>query len=126
MTLFAAGGLFFNEWYWEPIFRALVALPLIGIVAFVTALAVRRWLPSPGHRVWVAVRIIVGGRALVLGGACSWRPDSCPRPRSGRPVRAARGTLVSVWATAVTEAEVLAYFDALRPVAPGELKFKRG
>ena len=23
MTLFAAGGLFFNEWSWDPIFRAL-------------------------------------------------------------------------------------------------------
>ena len=51
MTLFAAGGLFFNEWYWEPIFRALYALPFLGIAAFVTAIAVRRWVRPIGQRV---------------------------------------------------------------------------
>jgi hypothetical protein len=33
---------------------------------------------------------------------------------------------VSVSGFAITEAEMLAYFDALRPVEPDELEFKRG
>jgi hypothetical protein len=36
------------------------------------------------------------------------------------------GTLVSVSTSEVSEAEMLAYFDALRPVEPDELEFKRG
>jgi hypothetical protein len=36
------------------------------------------------------------------------------------------GTLVSVSGSEITEDELLAYFDALRPVAPDEIEFKRG
>ncbi len=68
MVLFAdGGGLFFYEWYWDPIFKAIAALPVLGIVAFGLALLSRRWIPKLGHRVWVAVAIIVGGEALILG-----------------------------------------------------------
>jgi hypothetical protein len=69
MVLFAdGGGLFFNEWYWGPIGHAIVALPFLGILAFVMAIVSRRWIPNLGHRVSVAAVIIVGGEALVLGG----------------------------------------------------------
>jgi hypothetical protein len=67
VTLFAdGGGLFFYEWYWDPIFRALKLLPLIGIVAFVVALAARPLIPKLGPRIVVAVGIIVAGTGLVL------------------------------------------------------------
>ena len=36
------------------------------------------------------------------------------------------GTLVNVSGSRITEPELLAYFDALRPVEPDELEFKRG
>jgi len=67
MSLLAQGGWFFNEWYWEPIFRTLKVLPFLGIVALVTAIVARGWIPSLGHRVWVAMGIIVSGTALTLG-----------------------------------------------------------
>ena len=67
MSLLAQGGWFFNEWYWEPIFRTLKVLPFLGIVALVTAIVVRGCIPSLGHRVWVAMGIIVSGTALTLG-----------------------------------------------------------
>ena len=223
MTPFAAGGLFFNEWYWEPISRAFYALPVLVVVAFATDFAVRRW----GRRLaWplrggLAAGIVLGGTALILGGGLviasgryaresraiartieftTYEPRSLPlrfvlesatavaghdspnidvfylmtgdgwadviqeRPpgESGREsegcllagasgtcreVRSSKGirvmlatdvprsleasallggTLVSVSGFAITEAEILAYFDALRPVAPDEIEFKRG
>ena len=214
--------LFFDEWYWEPIIRALVAVPVLGIVAFVTAIAVRRWIRPLGQRVLLAVGIIVGGTALILGGGLfiasgqyahesravarttdltTYEPRSLPprfvlksataapgrdapaihafysltgngwasviqeRPPgesntrySGRcllegpssPCREVRspngirvmlatdgssslessallgGTLVNVSGSRITEPELLAYFDALQPVEPDELEFKRG
>ena len=95
MSLFAQGGWFFNEWYWEPIFRTLKVLPFLGIVALVTAIVARGWIPSLGHRVWVAMGIIVSGTALTLGlglyGAYE-RPVGAldaPVPRRGRVARPA-------------------------------------
>jgi hypothetical protein len=66
MVLLADGSLFFNEWYWEPLWRTLVAVPFLGIAAFVTAIAVRRWIPAPGPRILLAVGIIVVGTAWIL------------------------------------------------------------
>jgi hypothetical protein len=184
MVLFAdGGGLFFNEWYWDPIFRAIAALPFLGIVAFGLALVSRRWIPKLGHRVWVAVAIIVGGEALILGaglyseyqrpiresrvvartldftrtsrarsrrGSSSPAPEPAPaagrcllpeagcrrvRTPEGMPVLIARSrwgldasavlgrTLVSVLTVDVGEAAVLAYYDALAPVAPDDIEF---
>jgi hypothetical protein len=147
-VLFAGGGLFFNEWYWEPIFRAIVALPFLGIVAFVTALVSRRWIPDLGHRVWVAVAIIVGGEALILGGglhlASGQDARDCtaggrPRPRRRRRARGTRGVARAACSSPrqpvpraphpgerITEPEVLAHLDALRPVEPDDLEFNRG
>jgi hypothetical protein len=223
VTLFAAGGVFFNEWYWDPIFRALYALPVLGVVALVTDFVVRRWvrLLSWPLRGGLAAGIVFGGTALILGGGLfvasgqyardsrviartiaftTYEPRSLPprfvlesataaagrdspaihafylmtgdgwadviqeRPpgESGRDsegcllagasgtcreVRSPNGirvmlatdvqrslqasallggTLVSVSGFAITEDEMLAYFDALRPVEPDELEFKRG
>ena len=223
MTPFAAGGLFFNEWYWEPIFRALYALPVLVVVAFVTDFAVRRWARRLAWplRGGLAAGIVLGGTALILVGGLviesgryaresraiartiqftTYEPRSLP-PRfvlerstaaagrdspeihvlyfmtgdgwadviqelppgesnrdsercllegaSGacREVRSPKGirvmlstdvarslqgsallggTFVSLSGFDITEAEVLAYFDALRPVAPDEIEFKRG
>ena len=219
MTLFAAGGLFFNEWYWAPIFRAFYARPLLGVAALVTDFVVRRWvrLLSWPQRGGLAAGIVFGGTALILGGGLfiasgqyardsraiartTYAPRSLP-PRfvlerstaaagrdspeihvvyfmtgdgwadviqelppgesnrdsercllegaSGacREVRSPKGirvmlstdvarslqgsallggTFVSLSGFDITEAEVLAYFDALRPVAPDEIEFKRG
>jgi hypothetical protein len=227
VTPFAAGGLFFNEWYWEPIFRALYALPVLVIVAFVTDFAVRRWARRLAWplRGGLAAGIVFGGTALILVGGLviesgryaresraiartiqftTYEPRSLPprfvlessaagagrdspaiyafylmtgngfasghasviqeRPpgesnrysgrcllegASGtcREVRSPKGirvmlatdvarslegsallggTLVSVSGSEITEDELLAYFDALRPVAPDEIEFKRG
>ena len=66
MTRFADGGLFFNEWSWELLWRTLVAVPFLGIAAFFVAMAARRWIPAPGPRILLAVGIIVGGTAWIL------------------------------------------------------------
>jgi len=224
VTLFAAGGLFFNEWYWEPILRALHAVPVLAVVAFVVDLAVRRWVrPLAGPlRGGLVTGIVLGGATLILAGGlfvasgeharesravartiafATYEPRSLPprfvldrstaavgrdapaihvfylltpsgfasvtqerppgerntrysgdcllagasgtcrevRSRKGIRVMLATtvahsleasalldGTLVSVSAYNLNESEMLAYFDALRPVAPDELEFKRG
>jgi hypothetical protein len=224
VTLFAAaGGPFFGEWYWDPIFRAFYAVPLLGVLALVTDFVVRRWvrLLAWPVRGGLAGGIVVGGTALILGvglfiasgqyardarviartiAFTTFEPRSLPRGfvldsataaagrdtpeihafymatgdgwadviqelppgesnrlsercllegvsgtcrevRSPKGIRVmlstdvARslegsallgGTFVSVSGYAITEADILAYFDALRPVAPDEIEFKRG
>ena len=58
--------MFFNERYWDPLWRTLVAVPFLGIAAFVIAIAARRWIPAPAPRILLAVGIIVGGTAWIL------------------------------------------------------------
>jgi hypothetical protein len=112
MVLFAdGGGLFLNKWYWDPIFRAIAALPFVGIVAFVAAFVTRRrcLLPDAGCR---RVRRPEGMRVLIA------------RSRWGVDASAVLGrTLVSVLTVDVDEAAVLAYYDALAPVAAGDIEF---
>ena len=55
MSMLAQGGWFFDEWYWEPIFRRLKVLPFLGIVALVTAIVAR------------------GAGSRRSGTACGWR-----------------------------------------------------
>jgi hypothetical protein len=65
MTWFAQSGLFLNEWYWDPIFGAFKALPVLALVGLVTGLVLRRWLTLPVCA-GVASSIVVGGAAVVL------------------------------------------------------------
>ncbi len=59
------------------------------------------------------------GRAVYLGTA--------PPPVTGDEAFALLdGTLVRLQHDRLPDRDVLAYFDALRPVAPGELDFKQG
>ena len=88
---------------------------MLGIVALITFFAARRRLPDIGHRVWVAMVIIVGDVLAKSFGRYSLEASAL-----------LGSTLVSVTGDRITEPEMLAYFDALRPVAPDKLEFKRG
>ncbi len=68
MELFA--GPIFNDWYWEPIGRAIVWVPVLTVVACVVDLAVRRGLRP---RRWPRFGVIelgawAVGTVLILGG----------------------------------------------------------
>jgi hypothetical protein len=217
-------GPVFTEWYWGPIFFAVVFGPPLSLVALLVDFGVRRWVRPLRWRgrvaLWAAVMAagtvaIVGGRALVehvrfardaqaaarrfaftphtprrlpAGFATALvRAYALPEPvliarydvepagvvlayqqRAGAPLltdghcelhglagsgtnffdgpcRARRTpggrevfigareafttlghTLVRLQHSGVREPALLAWFDALRPVAPGDLDFKRG
>ncbi len=223
MVLFADGGtgLFFNEWYWDAIFRALSALPVLALVAVLTGVALRIWLTLPVCA-GIAASILVAGTALLLvvnlyveygqhardsraiartvqfttyeprplpprfllrrsaaaagrdapaiyafysmtgngwASVTQERPpgdrrtrysrdcllegagDPCREVRSSKGIRVMvakdgpvsveasallGGTLVNVIGDRLTEPDVLAYIDALRPTDPDDLEFKRG
>jgi len=68
MELFA--GPIFNDWYWEPLFRGIFAVPVLVVVAFAVDFAVRRWVRPLEWplREGLAAGIVLGGTALILGG----------------------------------------------------------
>jgi hypothetical protein len=63
-------GPVFTEWYWGPLFFAVVFGPPLVLVAILADLAVHRWVaPLRGWRragLWVAV--LAGGPLMILGG----------------------------------------------------------
>ena len=65
MTPFA--GPVFPEWYWGPIFFALVYGPGLLAVAFVVDLVARRRLEG-SRRAALAAGVVLGGTLLILGG----------------------------------------------------------
>ena len=66
MVLFA--GPVFQEWYWTPIFFAIICGPPLAAVAFAVDFGVRRWLRPLGvpQRVALAAVVVVGGTGLTV------------------------------------------------------------
>jgi hypothetical protein len=103
MALFAAGGgLFLNEWYWDPIFHAIVWVPVVTGVALVVDLLVRFGL-RPARLpfgvitgvAWVAAVVLILGSGLYAAyerpadesravartlGFTAYEPSPLPRP----------------------------------------------
>ena len=70
MVLYA--GPIFTEWYWDPIFFAILFGPVLVGLAFVVDRLVGRQLAAV-RRAALAVGVVAGGSLLILGAINLWR-----------------------------------------------------
>ena len=78
-------------------------------------------------RARASTRVRAASCARRAGGRCSSGACGRHRPSGGEAFSLLDGTLVRLEHTpGLPDGDVLAYFDALRPVAPGDLDFKQG
>jgi hypothetical protein len=132
-------GEVFPEWYWGPIFFYFVfGLPL-SAAALAVDFAVRRWVRplSWPQRAALWVGVVAAGSLAILGGRAlidhlRFERDAKAAAQKLDFAPYAAETLPDGFDEELVRADdffggpVLVYFDALRPVAPGEIDFKQG